>query len=333
MRKRAILGAIGLLVLFFTVVFHIVYGGPLNISLTASKSSYELGEDVLVNGTLTLNDSPVSDGLVAIQVVDPKNKTFVLRTRPTGSDIVDQWPLEILDFIPCDMGGNQTDSFPRGGCAGFKVTIMNNGANTQDVVIILNLYYKNGIPFEAFTMWNHSIPGGEYRVIGYWPVEIPDDAPLGRATVYANLLTDLPEKAGFAYCPEKSTSFTITSGSTTTTASETNIQSASDPGTFNITFRISDHGGTIGNYTVYASCFYEPWLTTKSTTFEAILLGDLNDDYWVDISDLAIVARAYGSYPGHEYWNPIADVDEPWDFIDISDVTFIARRYGHYGTE
>lgn len=57
------------------------------------------------------------------------------------------------------------------------------------------------------------------------------------------------------------------------------------------------------------------------------ILGDINGDGVVDILDIAMVARAYGSYPGHPRWNPNADVDNN-NFIDILDIAKTARNYG-----
>src|SRR5712692_2542931 len=42
---------------------------------------------------------------------------------------------------------------------------------------------------------------------------------------------------------------------------------------------------------------------------QSSLFGDLNNDCIVDISDLVIVASAFGSIPGSNNWNPVADVD------------------------
>lgn len=62
------------------------------------------------------------------------------------------------------------------------------------------------------------------------------------------------------------------------------------------------------------------------------VLGDPNEDRVIDITDIAIVAQAYGSYPGHTRWNPIADVTgfegEPDSKVDILDVAFVAKRFG-----
>jgi hypothetical protein len=55
-------------------------------------------------------------------------------------------------------------------------------------------------------------------------------------------------------------------------------------------------------------------------------IADLNEDGKVDILDLAIFARAYGSTPGGDRWNPRADVDGN-NIINILDGVVIARSY------
>lgn len=54
---------------------------------------------------------------------------------------------------------------------------------------------------------------------------------------------------------------------------------------------------------------------------------DLNSDGIVDILDVAIVAKAYGSYPGHLRWNPIADLNYD-GVIDIVDVGRVCKKFG-----
>jgi hypothetical protein len=55
--------------------------------------------------------------------------------------------------------------------------------------------------------------------------------------------------------------------------------------------------------------------------------GDINEDGKVDILDIAIAAKAYGSYPGNPRWNPIADINHD-DKVDIYDIAFIAKHFG-----
>ncbi len=58
------------------------------------------------------------------------------------------------------------------------------------------------------------------------------------------------------------------------------------------------------------------------------ILADVNNDGEVNIIDVYMVAKAFGSYPGHRMWNPVADVANPYGIIDIVDLYTIAREYG-----
>lgn len=54
---------------------------------------------------------------------------------------------------------------------------------------------------------------------------------------------------------------------------------------------------------------------------------DINKDGKIDILDVALVASAFGSYPGHPRWNP--DVDLNGDSkIDIRDIAIVAVHFG-----
>jgi hypothetical protein len=55
--------------------------------------------------------------------------------------------------------------------------------------------------------------------------------------------------------------------------------------------------------------------------------GDLNMDGKVDITDISIASRAFGSYPSHSRWNPIADENED-NKIDIADIALTCRNFG-----
>lgn len=56
-------------------------------------------------------------------------------------------------------------------------------------------------------------------------------------------------------------------------------------------------------------------------------LGDLNGDDKVDVRDFYIVSQAYGSYPGHPRWNPIADINQDLK-VDIKDIYIVSKNYG-----
>jgi nitrous oxidase accessory protein len=57
------------------------------------------------------------------------------------------------------------------------------------------------------------------------------------------------------------------------------------------------------------------------------LAGDVNMDGKVDVKDIAIVARAFGSVPGDPRWNALADLNED-QRIDIRDIVQVAIHFG-----
>jgi len=61
---------------------------------------------------------------------------------------------------------------------------------------------------------------------------------------------------------------------------------------------------------------------------EKSLSTDLNNDGTVNIQDIALVAKAYGTKPEDPDWNPIADVAEPYGEINIVDTATVAKDYG-----
>jgi len=99
----------------------------------------------------------------------------------------------------------------------------------------------------------------------------------------------------------------------------------------------------LGNYIAYATSQYSYYSTTNQTTFTVILVGDITGrvygvpDGKVDVKDVSMVARAFGSEPGQSNWNPIADITGPEYLVpdgkvDARDVSLVARKFGKYGT-
>jgi len=63
--------------------------------------------------------------------------------------------------------------------------------------------------------------------------------------------------------------------------------------------------------------------------FDNLKSPDVNDDGIDDILDIATIANAYGSYPGHPKWNSAADLNND-NKVDIRDVATAAKHYGKY---
>jgi hypothetical protein len=54
-------------------------------------------------------------------------------------------------------------------------------------------------------------------------------------------------------------------------------------------------------------------------------------DYKVDMKDIGRAARAFGSYPGHERWDAVSDINVDYK-VDMKDIGGIARQFGWTGT-
>lgn len=109
-------------------------------------------------------------------------------------------------------------------------------------------------------------------------------------------------------------------------------------GTYTFAFKLPSDS-TLGNYTVYVNSMSDGAKAVNSTSFEALgsaLSGDINGDGIVNIRDLFIVAKAFGSHgpdlpnpgdPPSENWNPIADLDGN-GVISIRDLFTVAKDFG-----
>jgi len=99
-----------------------------------------------------------------------------------------------------------------------------------------------------------------------------------------------------------------------------------------VAFEWNTSGFSLGNYTIeaVAEAVDNETVMTDNVIYEIIhvsILGDINADGIVNILDVAIVARAYGSKLGDPSWNPNADVNDDGQ-INILDIATVAKEYG-----
>jgi hypothetical protein len=314
-----------------------VFGASLQLTILPQKPIYNLGETIAIEGNLTLEGTKVSDGLVAVQINNPRNETAAVRTLSTGAEPPKPWVIEILEFNAVDAAGNPKSSFAVNENMGFKATIRNNALSSYPVLVPIYAQYSNGVPFTVFIIYSGSLSPGQSKEVSTWPISIPYNAPLGVASAYASALTDLPKANGYAYCPENKTTFVITSTlGATSLINERSFVSVMSNSDFNMTLSISSRGGILGNYTVNATSRYSFWLVTNSTLFTSVLITDITGrfnvpDGKVDIIDLALTSSCFGSYPGHPKWDPRADINKDGK-VDIQDLSRVSADYGKYGT-
>jgi len=108
-----------------------------------------------------------------------------------------------------------------------------------------------------------------------------------------------------------------------------------------IAFRVKSYGNTAINLTDVngdpCECILldpdrnEISLMLVNASMLITIPGDINDDFKVDIKDLVLVIKYFGSYPGSaKPWNPNADVNSD-NKVDIKDLVLVIKHFGqHY---
>jgi hypothetical protein len=339
-----------LCILFTSIValslFKPVAAQSLVLTLAVNRPVSDLGDEIIISGNLTMNGTPVTDGLVAIQVRDPRTNTIVVRTLNTGTDPAEPWIVEIFDFYTCNPIGKVQTSFPRGSIVGFTVKLINHASSPQTVVVPVYIQYVDSRPFMSFIIYNSTIDGGKTANVTA-SIQMPDNAPIGTTYAYASALTGYPSDNGHAYAPENATTFQITTlAQAAFGGSQAQSALNAGGGSFSISFKTNRFGGVLGNYTAYATSWYLPHFISNQTTVKIVLLGDITGptpgvpDLKVDARDISRVARAYGSRAGpppSPNWDPICDITGPIlgvpdGKVDARDVAACARDFGKYGT-
>jgi len=289
-----------------------------------TKEIYKIGETIQIDGTLIVDSTPVTDGLVALQIND-RTDPLAYRTLDTGTVPQDEWKIEILNAYIGDDQGNPLTSVKRSSQPWIWIYYENNILEPVYTLIAFTIYGADGSSLFAFTPSAGEVPpGGPYFTAYMW--QVPSDAQLGTATLCASAFSGTPKNGGIPHCPEKSYNFTITSTTSATQTSKNKPKQTTTSGTFSTTLHLPN-GARIGNYSVYVTSGYWGLYANSSAFFQVILEGDLNGDKIVDGRDLGIVGRAYGSKPGDDRWNDIADVYKD-DFIDGRDLGVVGRNYG-----
>jgi hypothetical protein len=269
-----------LIIIFFSITYNAFVlaqaSSTLTLTVTTDKPTYYSKENVTIYGILTQNGALVPDGLVAIQVQDPKGQTLLIRTTTTGAAPPETPYVKVRSVIPCDSTGGPKDSFERGGLAWFTITVTNYCIESRPALLTVNIYDSSNTPIAYDSTGPQPIGGHEpgeppTTSVAILCVEIPEAAALGNATAYGNVYTDWPSSNGWPYCTEVSAPFQITNGGSSQSITTTTPQANGD---YNLTFQLPAQSKA-GNYAIYVSSRYYGEETFNSTTFQVCLLGDL----------------------------------------------------------
>lgn len=293
----------------------------LMLDIATSKQVYDAAETLHIGGNLSNNGVPVPDALVLLQIDNPKNSMWVVRTLTTGQSPPGPFPVEVLNVTTTDSNGRSKDLFNRGEDAGFKVAIQNNAGSPYAVCVMVNLFYSTGFPFKLFTIYNGTLGTGSPVIASMWPITIPANAAVGQATAHVSIISSLPNGTGIAYAPEKTGTFRIVTGGAGYAPPQ------NEAGTIDFTMPLLSTSPWLGNYSIFARTHYGPMIASGSITFELKLAGDLNHDGKIDMKDIAIAAKPFGTRPGDKLWNSAADINQD-NKVDMRDISVVAKEFG-----
>ena len=248
-----------------TILASLAFAQTLNISVKTDKNSYILRENVEISGNATYNGEPTDGGLVGIQVVNPLGTTVTIRTIPLGEDLSEFWPLQIVDFTPCDDTGNPKQKFLREEWAYFKATIHNPGVTDRTTIITITVYDNSSIPLAVMATQVTVLAGCNVTFIP--ALRIQNWATRGTGIAYANVYSNWPKNGGRPYYPEEATTFAILDSEYDELTPSQPPQPLIQNGTYNTKFKLSPEPEP-GEYTVSASAWYKGHQASASTTFQ-----------------------------------------------------------------
>jgi PKD repeat protein len=228
----------------------------------------------------------------------------------------------------------------------YEPIIFNASSSTSGVGILVNYAWDFGDGNTTTT----SLPliTHTYYAEGDYSVFLTVETSTGQNDTTSQLLTVLPisgPQANFTWTPtsptfNKTVTFDASSslpgwngtthpaivnyiwdfgdGNSTSTVNSIIYHQFSQPGNYTVILTIIDETGQNDTISKVIEVRAVPW--------------DINGDGIIDMRDIAIVAKAFGTVPGDPEWNPDADITgpdgEPDGTVDMRDIALVASHFG-----
>ena len=285
------------------------------------KSSYSLGATIKINGKLTLEGNPITQGLVAVQVEDRLGNLKLIRSILVGNS-PSPWKVRITSFYACDSFGEPKDHFSCGTLAYFTATVESlDTVLERQVILAFNLFDSKGVSISVTYATFSLAPLKKFTFFTSMP--IPEDAYTGTAIAYVSALTKLPKDGGQPYCQEKSVELTIGEVSSNTGEFTLPQSLTSTAGSFSLSFKLPGNA-ILGFYNVFVSARYNAW---ASALFDYFWLEtDVNRDGRVNILDVSMAGTSFRSKLGDSKYNSLVDINKD-GVINILDISAIAKDF------
>jgi uncharacterized protein YfaS (alpha-2-macroglobulin family) len=259
----------------------------LGISVNADRPWYYIGENITVHGSVLSDDAPLVSANVALEIHDPAGSPVILRSLQTNSSGI----------------YNLVFTLPTGSLTGSYVVYVSCTHNGQTALNSTSFQLK---PPSALAV----TIAAEKQLYN-----VGDNVTIA-GSVMLNSIKQPHVLVALEVQNPHATPIIV------------RVLETDSQGDYSLTFPASQDS-LVGNYSAFASATYNGSIARAETSFELkpdISSVDINQDGKVNILDLAIVARAWGSYPGHPRWDPRCDINGD-DKINIMDITLVAKEY------
>lgn len=322
--KKAIL-LIFTISILSTSLFQVANAQLLELTVTTDKNEYGANENITINGTLRYDGTPVSNVLIGLEIRDREGQPYIFRTLPCGSITQTNWLVNITQLYPCNSSGVPTYTFQKGQIVWLFCAVKNfDPYDDHYAIVCVTLYGPYNTPIIARYLTAQTITRGNTVSIFTSLIKIETAMPSGTYQLYASVFNGYPQHKGLPYCPEKMANFSVI----TSEPYPPQPQPPQD-GIYQTTYYISSQV-RLGNFTAYVSVRYMGITATASTTFKAVLKGDINKDNLVNYKDAIILGAAFGSRPGDPNWNSNADINGD-GVVNYRDAIILGANFGSIG--
>jgi len=310
------------------------------ITWTTNSSTGSFGQTVctLSNGTCTTSYSDTSPGPATITASysgdlnnDPSNGSTILflhlywRVNTTVNTTSGYAPLSV-NFTSEPLGGEPPFSYLWDFGDGSFSTLQNP----------THIYLRDGNYTTVLTVTDSEPDDSSWTLTG--TINVSASVGITNLSSYKTVVSqgyDINVSATLADSGNYTETFNVTiCANTTCFASENVTLSSGDFPTVNFAWNTT--GFAYGNYTLSG---YAVPVTNETNIVNnnciggsvvVTIIGDVNGDFKVDMKDIALIARAFGSTPGDANWNPNADINGDGT-VNMKDMALCARNFGqHY---
>jgi len=242
----------------------------INLTAETNKKEYYIREPITIQGTYTKDGEPVTEALIAMQILDRRNSTFAYRTITIGEP-QQTWAVAITDVKITDFNNNPITKTKTNSQIQLKITVKNNYMNQITVTMAYTIYDNTLIPIRSSAGKATLAPQASTTMIS--SVYIPEWATPGKAIVSSNVYTSEPKDGGTPYAPERlDTFYILRNDQLEPPYSPTSLTHKTQSGAYEIYLRTSpDNYAQPGEYKVYIVGTLIPAIKTTAATLYTVL--------------------------------------------------------------